>query len=259
MPFSLSVNLEYMFQEAGERLEDRVAAAASAGFRMVEIFTTGNRDVPSLARALSDHGVELLTVVADPRTRLVETDTHAGFRDLFRRAAEDAVVLGCRRVVVGSGPGVPWLKRPVQLKIVADAVAGIVPIAEELDITVMLEPVNTRVDHPGVLFSQTIDAVDVINHVRSPRVRLLYDMYHSITEGEDPDAIVPQVASLIEHVQIADAPGRGEPGSGQVAWEARLNLLKTVGYTGAIGVECSPTISPTLDALRFIRDLCARL
>jgi len=259
MPFALSVNLEYMFHEAGDRLEDRVAAAAKAGFDKVEIFTTGNRDVPSLARALSDHGVELLTVVADPRTRLIEPETHSGFRDLFRRAAEDAVALGCRRVVVGSGPGVPWLKRPVQLKIVADAVAGIVPIAEELGVTVILEAVNTRVDHPGVLFSQTVDAVDVINHVQSPRVRLLYDMYHSITEGEDPAVIVPRIAHLIEHVQIADAPGRGEPGSGTVDWEGRLNLLKVVSYTGAIGIECSPTISPTADALRYIRDLCARL
>ena len=259
MPFDLSVNLEYMFQEAGERLEDRVAAAAAAGFAKVEIFTTGGRDIPSLARALVDHGVELLTVVADPRTRLIEPETHEGFRGLFRKAAEDAVALGCRRVVVGSGPGVPWLKRPVQLKIVADAVAGIVPIAEALGVTIILEAVNTRVDHPGVLFSQTVDAVDVIHHVQSPRVRLLYDMYHSITEGEDPAIVVPQVAGLIEHVQIADAPGRGEPGSGGVDWEDRLKLLQSVGYSGAIGIECSPTIAPTAAALRYIRDLCARL
>ncbi|MFM5948600.1 MAG: xylose isomerase, partial [Novosphingobium sp.] len=59
MPFELSVNLEYMFHEAGERLEDRMAAAAAAGFRKVEIFTTGNRDVPSLKAALAATGCEL--------------------------------------------------------------------------------------------------------------------------------------------------------------------------------------------------------
>jgi hydroxypyruvate isomerase len=62
---------------------------------------------------------------------------------------------------------------------------------------------------------------------------------------------------LVEHVQIADAPGRGEPGSGKVDWVAILGLLKSVGYTGAIGVECSPTTAPTADALAYIKKLCS--
>lgn len=257
--FELSVNLEYMFHEAGESLEARAAAAGAAGFRKIEIFTTGGRDVPSLAKAFAACGVELWTVVADPRTRLIDPETHEGFRELFRKAATDAIALGCHRVVVGSGPGVPYQKRPVQLRTVSEAVRGIVDIAEELGVTILLEAVNTRMDHPGVLFSRTEDAVFVIEQVGSPSVRLLYDMYHSIVEGEDPAVIVPSVASLIGHVQIADAPGRGEPGSGAIDWEARLGLLKAVGYRGPIGVECSPSRTPTADALGYIRDLCARI
>ena len=257
MAYALSVNLEYMFHEAGERLEDRIAAAAAAGFTMGEMFTTGERDLPSLARALADNGVTMVSVLADPRTRLIERETHAGFRDLFRKAAEDALALGCHRVVVGSGPGVPYMKRAAQLAIVAEAVAGIVPIAEELGVTAMLEPVNTRVDHPGVLFSQTIDAVTVIRAVDSPRVRLLYDFYHSLVEGEDPAQQVAEHIGLIEHVQIADAPGRGQPGSGTVDWPAMLALLHGAGYRGVIGVECSPTISSTVDALAYIRGVAA--
>lgn len=255
MAFELSVNLEYMFHEAGDRLEDRIAAAAQAGFAKVEMFTTAGRDVPSLARALADNGAEMLTMLVDPRTRLIDPETHAGFRDLFHQAALDAAALGCRRLVVGSGPGAPYMKRAVQLRIVADAVAGVVPIAKEHDLTIILEAVNTRVDHPGVLFSQTVDAVDVINHVGSPRVRLLYDMYHSIAEGEDVQQMLMQHGRLIEHVQIADVPGRGEPGSGSVDWPAMLELLRNAGYSGAIGIECSPTRTSTADALAYIRTL----
>ncbi|MFX4944931.1 TIM barrel protein, partial [Acinetobacter baumannii] len=76
------------------------------------------------------------------------------------------------------------MKRAAQLANVAEAVAGIVPVAEELGVTAILEAVNTRVDHHGVLFSRTEDAIAVIRAVNSPRVRLLYDMYHSIVEGE---------------------------------------------------------------------------
>lgn len=256
MAFELSVNLEYMFHEAGERLEQRVAAAAAAGFTKAEIFTTGNRDVPSLARALADNGVELWSTVADPRTRLVDPATHAEFRDIFRRAAEDATRLGCRRVVVASGPGVPFQKRPVQLRTVADAVESVVEIAEEHEITIMLEAVNTRVDHPGVLFARTEDSAAVAKMVSSPRVRLLYDMYHSIVEGEEPAEVLPPVIGLVEHIQIADAPGRGEPGSGAIDWPARLRLLEELDYAGVLGVECSPTRSPTSAALEWIVRLC---
>lgn len=255
----LSVNLEYMFTEAGSALEDRIAAAAKAGFRKVEIFSTAGRDLQSVAQALSTHGVSLISVVADPRTRLFDPETHADFRSIFRKAAEDAVSLGCRNVVCGSGPGVPFQKRAAQLATVADAFRSVTGIAEEIGVTILLEAVNIRVDHPGVLFSATEDVVTVARAVASPRVRILYDMYHSIVEKEDPFEVLPGVIDLVGHVQIADVPGRGEPGSGRVDWERHLRLLQTLRYSGAVGVECYPTKPSTDEALGFIRQLAASL
>lgn len=257
MPFELSVNLEYMFHEAGERLEDRMAAAAAAGFTKVEIFTTANRDVPSLRKALDDNGCELVGVVTDPRQQLCLEPNHDAFREMFAQAAKDAEVLGCRNVVVPSGSAVPFLRRPMQLDNVAKAIASVVPVAEAHGVTILLEPVNTRFDHPGVLFGMTEDAVGVIERVNSPSVKLLYDIYHSITEREDPFTVLPAVAHLVGHIQIADAPGRGEPGSGKVDWQAILGLLEQVGYKGLIGLECSPTKASTAEALAYIRGLCA--
>ena len=257
MAFELSVNLEYMFHEAGDRIEDRIAAAAAAGFTKVEMFTMANRDAASVAAALQAHGVEMISMVSDPRIQLVLRDNHAAFRENFERLVADATTLGCRRLVVGSGSAVPYMKRPIQIAAVADAVKSVLDIAEAADITIMLEPVNTRVDHPGVLFAQTIDALAVIELVNSPRVRLLYDLYHSVTEGEDPAVMLPKVAGLLEHVQVADAPGRGEPGSGTIDWPTQLATLRAVGYTGLIGIECSPTRTPTADALASFRALCA--
>lgn len=257
MAFELSVNLEYMFHEAGDRLEDRMAAAAAAGFRHVEMFTTANRDVPSLKAALAETGCQLFATVTDPRIQLVMADQHERFREMFTQAAAEAAELGAKRIVVPSGSAVPYMKRPVQLDIVAKAVASIVPIAEAHGLTIILEPVNTRVDHPGVLFGMTEDAVAVIEVIASPRVRLLYDLYHSITEREDPAIVLPRVAHLVEHIQIADAPGRGEPGSGQIDWPAMLALIESVGYAGLLGLECSPTGTDTGQALAHFRALAA--
>ncbi|MFM5950216.1 MAG: TIM barrel protein [Novosphingobium sp.] len=257
MSFELSVNLEYMFHKAGDRLEDRMAAAAAAGFTKVEIFTTANRDVPSLKSALAETGCELLATVTDPRIQLVMEAQHDNFREMFAKAAAEAAELGAKNIVVPSGSAVPYMKRPVQLAIVAKAIASVVPVAEAHGLTILLEPVNTRVDHPGVLFGMTEDAVAVIEQVNSSRVRLLYDLYHSVTEREDPAEVLPRVAQLLGHIQLADAPGRGEPGSGGIDWPAMLQLIESVGYTGALGLECSPTGTDTPAALAYIRDLCS--
>lgn len=257
MPYDLSVNLEYGFTEAGEKIEDRVAAAAAAGFKKVEIFLTKGRDLPAIKKALDDNGVELISTVADYVTQLVDPATHEGFCDTFRQAAQDALFLGCPNVVVTSGRGVPWMKRPAQHRIFADALLRLVPIAEELGATILLESANTRHDHPGVLCCTTKDSADVAEMVNSPRVRMIYDLYHSIVEGEDPAVVLPGVIHLVDHVQVADVPGRGEPGSGTIDWPAQLSLLKSLGYCGTIGLELLPTRASN-EALSLIKDLCAK-
>lgn len=255
MSRDLSVNLEYGFTEAGEKIEDRIAAAAAAGFTKVELFLLKGRDLPAIKAALDAHGVQLISTVADYVTQLVDPATHDGFCDVFRDAAAGAKFLGCNNVVVTSGRGVPWLKRPVQLGIFADALRKIVPIADELDVTILLESANTRHDHPGVLCSTTHDSVVVADMVDSPRVKVLYDLYHSVVEGEDPETALKAAIHQVVHVQIADAPGRGEPGSGEIDWPEALAMFDRVGYRGVIGLELQPQ-KPSAEAFAHIQELC---
>jgi hydroxypyruvate isomerase len=255
MAFDLSVNLEYGFTEAGDKIEDRIAAAAAAGFTRVELFLLKGRDLAAIKAALDANGVQLVSTVADYVTQLVDPATHDGFCEVFREAAAAARSLGCSNVVVTSGRGVPWLKRPVQLGIFADALRKLVPIAEELDATILLESANTRHDHPGVLCSTTHDSVVVADMVDHPRVKVLYDLYHSVVEGEDPETALKAAMHQVVHVQIADAPGRGEPGSGKIDWPGALEMFARLGYRGLIGIECQPQ-GPSAEAFAYIRDLC---
>lgn len=255
MSRELSVNLEYGFTEAGDRIEDRIAAAAAAGFTKVELFLLKGRDLPAIKAALDAHDVQLVSTVADFTTQLVDPATHDGFCETFREAAQGAKFLGCGNVVVTSGRGVPWLKRPVQLAIFADALRKIVPIAEELGVTILLESANTRHDHPGVLCSTTQDSVVVADMAGSPRVKVLYDLYHSVVEGEDPETALKAAMHHLVHVQIADAPGRGEPGSADIDWPGALAMLDRLGYRGLIGIECQPQ-QPSTKAFAYIQGLC---
>ena len=71
---------------------------------------------------------------------------------------------------------------------------------------------------------------------------ILYDLYHSVTEGEDPAAELTAAGDLVDYVQIADSPGRGQPGSGAIDWPSSLAVLRGAGYAGPIGLEYVPTV-----------------
>lgn len=253
--FRLSANLEYMFKEAGDTLEERIAAAAAAGIQKVEIFSLDGRDIKAVADALNKHQVTLHSMVVDPRIMLVLPDTHAKFLQVFRSAAEQAVELGCKHLVCGSGTGAPFLKRSVSLLNVVEAIAKAADIAKEFGLTIWLEAVNTRVDHPGVFFSKTEDTLFVASKVNRPEVKVLYDIYHSVAEGENVEEELAKVKPWLGHIQVADYPGRGEPGTGNMNWQKVLQQLQAAGYKGDIGVECYPTVTNTPNALSFFKQL----
>jgi hydroxypyruvate isomerase len=254
MPFSLSANIDLLFTEAGD-LPERLAAAADAGFDAVEFWTTSDRDVDAIHRVAVDRGVEITAILGEPRTDITFPDTDlAVYFDGIARTVERAHLLGCTRIVVSGGTGHMGTKRPAQLERVADVYAEVVARTEGSGVEFLLEAFNVRVDHPGALLDRTRDAVDIARTIASGRFGVLYDMYHSLTEGEDPATELAAGAGLIRYLQLADVPGRGEPGSGGIDWPALFGVVAASGYTGHIGLEFYPT-TPTVDAVRFIREV----
>ena len=122
--------------------------------------------------------------------------------------------------------------------------------------SLVLEPVNMRVDHPGSLLDRTAEAVYVARGVDSPDFGVLYDLYHSITEGEDIAVELANAGGTVHYVQLADAPGRAEPGTGAIDWGARLGQLRAIGYDGPIGLEYYPTLDST-ESTRAIAAIAA--
>ncbi|WP_027862086.1 sugar phosphate isomerase/epimerase family protein [Marmoricola sp. URHB0036] len=254
--YQLSPNIEILFTEAGEH-PDRVRAAAAAGFDAVEMWGTSTVDVEQLAAALQETGVSLTSVLAEPRTNFaLPWETLDAFFEGLERGIEHAQRLGCPRIVLGSGVGFPGQKRVQNLARLVEVFSEAVQRTEGSGVKLILEPVNTRVDHPGALTDRTVDAVTVARGVGSDSFGILYDMYHSITEGEDPATELANAAGLVDYVQIADVPGRGEPGSGGLDWTAQLGVLRASGYAGPIGLEFFPTISSE-ESVKHIREVAA--
>ncbi|WP_266082958.1 TIM barrel protein [Haladaptatus caseinilyticus] len=130
----------------------------------------------------------------------------------------------------------------------------VAPVAEKSNVTLLLEPLNTRVDHPGHFVSTARDGVEIIKEVSSPAVRVLYDIYHEQIMAGDIIHTFQKYVEYIGHVHIADNPGRHEPGMGELDYENILESIADSEYDGYIGCEFTPTGDPE-KALEHVRSL----
>ena len=171
-----------------------------------------------------------------------------GAAELLRTARETAQVgkrLGVKRLNLhGTGLGDRGL--PVQpIEIVTGAMwlkaretlCRICDLAESENVVFTLENLNLPVDHPGVPFGRAEDTIALVSSIDHPRLRLNLDLYHAqIGEGNLIE-LSRRALPWIGEIQVADVPGRMEPGTGEVNWHGVAKALKAMGYSGAVGLE----------------------
>ena len=237
----LSPCLELLFTEADDDVADRVRAAHSAGYRAGEIWSWRDKDVPALQRALQETGLLLQTMCTDPMTRIVDPATHEEFLAGLQDSISLAEQLGSPYLVVTAGDELPQVSRADQRDAVISVLRRAAQLLEGHPVTLLLENLNSRVDHVGTFCDSTANVIDILRQVDSPHVKLLYDAYHSLVMEEDPQQVLQGNVDLLGHIQIADVPGRHEPGSGTHNWQALLQLFNDMGYRGRIGLEYRPT------------------
>jgi hydroxypyruvate isomerase len=246
---SFAVNLEMWWTD--RPLLDRVEAAAGAGFSLAEIWYWPRWDIDALARACREHGLSLAQIGGwDFEPRLCDADNLEGFRRGIAAAIEVAQRLGAPRINLNG----PYLHPGEDAMVVRDGVIGalsaVAGMAEEEGVTLMVEPMNLRVDHPGYALPTSADVIAVCEAVGSPALGINWDLYHlQIGEGD----LTGHLAEGIDHVayvQIADHPGRHEPGTGEIDCGFVLAKARELGYRGPIGLECSPAGATDLAVAR---------
>jgi len=239
-----AANLTMLYNEVD--FLDRFEAAAESGFAAVEYLFPYAYPKEQLAELLSRHRLVqvLLNLPAGDwaggeRGIACHPDRIGEFQDGVGKAIAYAQALGCTQVNCLAGiapPGVdPHKVRATfvdNLRFAADPLGA-------AGIKLLIEPINTY-DIPGFYLSRTQQALDVIRATGSPNVFVQYDVYHmQRMEGELANTIkahLPQIA----HVQIADNPGRNEPGTGEINYRFLLGFLDAIGYDGWIGCEYKP-------------------
>ncbi|PDQ34807.1 MAG: hypothetical protein B5766_09460 [Candidatus Lumbricidophila eiseniae] len=238
----LAANMEWLFTEAGESTANRIRAAAKHGLRSVEIWGWRDKDLGAIEGALRDTGVQLLSLIVEPQLNITDPAIRERYLTGVRESLNIAVQLGAPYLVVVAGDEMAGVSRTTQHDSVVDTLRGAVKILEQSGVTLLLEPLNTKVDHIGTYLWSTREGLDIVREVGSPHLKLLLDAYHALVMGEHFEEVIGEDIALIGHVQVADIPGRHEPGTGKIDWAQQLGILRGLGYTGSFGMEYMPTV-----------------
>jgi len=239
-----TANLSMMFQEL--KFLDRFQAAAKAGFKGVEYLFPYDFEVAQLVDLLRSNNLEQVLHnlpagdwAAGERGIAILPDRVGEFQDGVGKAIEYAQVLGNKQVnlLVGIAPkGVDHRKLTTTL--IDNARFAAAELAKH-GIGLLMEPVNTR-DIPGFFLSGTQQCLDIIAATGLDNIKLQYDIYHmQIMEGDLAPTMEKNLGA-IGHIQLADNPGRNEPGTGEINYPFLFRFLDQIGYQGWIGCEYIP-------------------
>ena len=164
--------------------------------------------------------------------------------------------LGVKTLIVTTGFEDKQIPRAEQHANYVTALKGAAPFAEQAGVTLVLEPLNTKVDHPNYYLQTAREGFEILDQVASPAVKMLFDIYHhQIMEGNVIQDITKNIGR-IAHFHVADVPGRHEPGTGEINYANVFRAIGASGYQGFVGLEFKPSKSAD-DVLKDVLRLSA--
>jgi hydroxypyruvate isomerase len=256
-----AANCSFLFKEAP--LLERPAAAKAAGFEAIEFWwpwpdrpVPADRDVDAFIAAVRDAGVQLIGLnffagdLAGPDCGVLSIPARSGeFRDNVDVSVAIGAELGVSAFNALYGNRVADATPEQQDELGTENLRLAAEAAAAIGATVLVEPVSGPKPYP---LRTAADVVTVLDRVGRNNVGLLCDLFHLANNGDDLDAAIAAYASRIAHVQLADYPGRGEPGSGTLDFDRYLGAIEAAGYSGYVALEHNPTTT-TLASLDWLR------
>jgi hydroxypyruvate isomerase len=238
-----AANLAYLFTE--RPLLERFGAAAAAGFRAVELQFPYDHAPALVRKELENHGLTMLGInTAAGRSAESEFGLAAlpgreqEFTKHFSQALDYITAVGGRQIHCLAGI-VPPEQRPAAERTFIRNLAEAADAAAARNITVLIEPINSR-DRPDYFLTRAEQGADIIAKIGRPNVRLQFDFYHAQIMGGDLVKRFEKHLPVIGHVQIAAVPSRHEPDEGEVNYGAIFSMLDASGYASWVACEYRP-------------------
>jgi 2-dehydrotetronate isomerase len=251
-----SANISILFTEVP--FMQRFERAARAGFKAVEFWFPYEWPASEIRAELERNALTLIGLNAPPGNVAggdwgiaVHAARQVEFRDSVALALDYANALSCGNVHVMAGVPLPNVSPAETEAVYRDNIGFAADKAAALNNIVLIEPLNP-IDRPGYWLSTQAHARRVVEGVARPNVKIMFDVYHvQMTEGRiasNLQASLPHIG----HIQIADVPGRGEPGTGEINFPFVFDAIECSGYTGWVGCEYKP-VKDSLAGLGWMR------
>ncbi|OIQ11008.1 hydroxypyruvate isomerase family protein [Neomoorella thermoacetica] len=256
-----SACIETIFTEVP--FEERIQLAKDFGFEYIEFWTWKDKDINKIRRLCEKTELKVASFSGDQDFSLIDENESEKYISFVKESIETAKCLNCHYLVLHSnalGEGGTVLNPYNEISdykkfnTMFNVLKDLAPIAEKEKVILVLEALNTKIDHVGNFLAYTKDAAEVVKLVNSPYIKILYDVYHmQIMEGNIINTLKKYI-DIIGYIHIADVPGRHEPGTGEINFINIIEALRLLKYNGIIGFELFPSRN-SKEAVEIIKKL----
>ena len=237
----LSVCVDAVYD--GKDFIDSMRSVRGCGIDSIEFWCWWDKDIDAVNSARKELG---LTIAAFC-TKFISLTDPAQREDYIAGLVETLAVaqkLDCKTIITQVGEDRKDVPAAEQHKSIVEGLKACVPYLEKAGVTLVFEPLNTKIDHMGYYLWSSDEGADIVDEVGSPYVKMLFDLYHQqIMEG-DIIRRSTQYLDKIGHMHAAGNPGRHELDDGEINYKGVFDALKAAGYKGHVGLEYFPVQAP---------------
>ncbi len=244
-----SVCIDSVFE--GQSFQDACQAVRAAGIPAIEFWGWWDKDLGALQEAQQENELAI-SACCTKFISLVNPADRSAYVDGVAASIEVAHKLGTDILISQVGDLQEGVPRAAQHNSLVEGLREVAPLLEQAKITLVVEPLNERVNHPGYYLVRSDEAFQIIDEVNSDNVKVVFDIYHQqISEGDLLENIRRNI-NKIGHFHAAGNPGRHELQKGEIAYPYVFDQIRATEFTGYVGLEYWPVESNTISALREV-------
>jgi hydroxypyruvate isomerase len=237
----LSVCIEMFWRDVP--FAERIPLVAQAGYQAFEFWSWESKDLAAVQRAKETAGLAVAAICHEPGNSLIKRGWQAELVDGMARTAQVARTLACPTVIVTTGNTLDDESDEASRRRVVRHLKAMGQVAADNGLTLVLEPLNTLVDHHGYWLTKMAAAVDIVQEVNLSAVKILMDVYHQQVQEGQIIANLTQYAREIGHFHAAGVPGRTELVGGELDYRGIFKAIDATGYERYVGLEYRPLLA----------------
>jgi hydroxypyruvate isomerase len=247
-----SVNIEALY--SNKNFVEGMREIKQIGFNAFEFWSWWDKDLPLILNAKDAFGLEISGIVTK-FISLTDPSKRQAYVEGVKQTISVAKMLGCKTIISQVGQEIPGFSREEQHRSIVEGLKSCVPFLNDAKIMLVIEPLNTLVDHKGYYLDSSKEGFQIVNEVGSPFVKVLYDIYHmQIMEGN----IISTISNNIDKIgyfHVAGVPGRHEPYIGELFYMNIFKAIKTTGFKGYIALEYFPITPPYISLIKLLQEI----